>query len=267
MILAIDIGNSNIVIGAYEDGKLLFVSHILTAATKTEVEYAVLIRDVIRMYRYDEQALTGAILSSVVPPLSARLKKAVQMIRQVQVMNVGPGIKTGLNIRIDNPAQLGADFVATAIGAMEKYPLPAIIVDFGTATKFSVLDKDRHFIGGSIMPGVAISLEALCTHSAQLPHISLEEAVPLMGTNTESSMKSGIVLGTASMIDGMLSRYEEAIGTAATIVACGDLVETIIPHCKHHITIDETLLLDGLYAIYRRNTSERLYSAANAVEL
>ena len=254
MILAIDIGNTITEIGAYEGDGLLFVSRILTAINKTEAEYAVLIRDVIRLYRQDERALTGAIISSVVPSLTQRLHKAVALIEPVKILQIGPGIRTGLNIRIDNPAQLGADFVATAIGAMEKYPLPAVIIDLGTATKFSLIDEKRMFIGGSIMPGVTVALEALSNQAAQLPHIGLEKQVSLIGTNSEDCMKSGVLYGTASMIDGMLDRYEEKIGPAKTVVAYGQLVNTIIPQCRHKILVDETLLLDGLYAIYRRNS-------------
>ena len=158
-----------------------------------------------------------------------------------------------MNIRIDNPAQLGADFVATAIGTIEKYALPAIVIDLGTATKISLLDAQKTFLGGSIMPGVMISLDALSSRAAQLPHISLEEPVELIGTNTIDCMKSGVILGTASMLDGMINRYEEKLGPAATVVACGGLVNAVVPFCKHKITIDDNLLLDGLYAIYRRN--------------
>lgn len=254
MILSIDIGNSNINIGAYCDGGLLFLTHIVSEAGKTEVEYAVLLHHILHLHRLSEQNLKGAVISSVVPQLSPVLKAAVQLTSPVPVMQIGPGVKTGLNIRIDNPAQLGADFVAAAVGAFEKYPLPVIIVDFGTATKISIVDRSRSFIGGSIMPGVRVSLDALSNRAAQLPHISLEPPAPVIGTNTVDCMKSGVLLGSASMIDGMIERYEEKAGPAASIVATGESVDAVAPFCRHKLLVDKTLRLDGLYAVWKKNT-------------
>lgn len=254
MILSIDIGNSNINIGAYCDGGLLFLTHIVSEAGKTEVEYAVLLHHILHLHRLSEQNLKGAAISSVVPQLSPVLKAAVQLTSPVPVMQIGPGVKTGLNIRIDNPAQLGADFVAAAVGAFEKYPLPVIIVDFGTATKISIVDRSRSFIGGSIMPGVRVSLDALSNRAAQLPHISLEPPAPVIGTNTIDCMKSGVLLGNASMIDGMIERYEEKAGPAASIVATGESVDAVAPFCRHKLLVDKTLRLDGLYAVWKKNT-------------
>ena len=254
MILSIDIGNSNINIGAYCNGGLLFLTHIVSEAGKTEVEYAVLLHHILHLHRLSEQNLKGAVISSVVPQLSPVLKAAVQLTSPVPVMQIGPGVKTGLNIRIDNPAQLGADFVAAAVGAFEKYPLPVIIVDFGTATKISIVDRSRSFIGGSIMPGVRVSLDALSNRAAQLPHISLEPPAPVIGTNTIDCMKSGVLLGDASMIDGMIERYEEKAGPAASIVATGESVDAVAPFCRHKLLVDKTLRLDGLYAVWKKNT-------------
>ena len=254
MILSIDIGNSNINIGAYCDGGLLFLTHIVSEAGKTEVEYAVLLHHILHLHRLSEQNLKGAVISSVVPQLSPVLKAAVQLTSPVPVMQIGPGVKTGLNIRIDNPAQLGADFVAAAVGAFEKYPLPVIIVDFGTATKISIVDRSRSFIGGSIMPGVRVSLDALSNRAAQLPHLSLEPPAPVIGSNTVDCMKSGVLLGSASMIDGMIERYEEKAGPAASIVATGESVDAVAPFCRHKLLVDKTLRLDGLYAVWKKNT-------------
>ena len=254
MILSIDIGNSNINIGAYCNGGLLFLTHIVSEAGKTEVEYAVLLHHILHLHRLSEQNLKGAVISSVVPQLSPVLKAAVQLTSPVPVMQIGPGVKTGLNIRIDNPAQLGADFVAAAVGAFEKYPLPVIIVDFGTATKISIVDRSRSFIGGSIMPGVRVSLDALSNRAAQLPHISLEPPAPVIGTNTIDGVKSGVLLGNGSMIDGMIERYEEKAGPAASIVATGESVDAVAPFCRHKLLVDKTLRLDGLYAVWKKNT-------------
>lgn len=253
MLLAIDIGNSNINFGIYDEGELLFVSRILTEMNKTEVEYAVLIHHILHLHRIDGSRINGAIISSVVPPLTPALKAAVQMTTPVRVLQVGPGVKTGLKICTNNPGELGADFVASSVGAIQKYPLPAAVIDLGTATKISVVDENHTFAGCSIMPGVMISLDALSSRANLLPHISLEPPVPVIGLNTVDCMKSGVILGAASMIDGMLERYEQAMGPMGSVIACGGLSSAIIPYCKRKITIDNRLLLDGLYAIWQKN--------------
>lgn len=257
MILAIDVGNSNIVLGTYREHELQFVARIRTSSEKTEDEYGVLIRSILRLRHQDPRAITGVIISSVVPPLTETMKKSSLLLSPTaEVMVVGPGLRTGLDIKIDNPAQLGSDLVSTAIGAIEKYPTPLLVIDLGTATKMCVVDTNKTFRGCSIMPGVKISLEALSGRTAQLPAISLEEnRIKAVGTNSVDSMRSGVVLGAASMLDGMIDRIEEEIGSFATVVACGGFVSAIVPHCKHTITCDPNLLLDGLYAIYRRNAA------------
>ena len=258
MLLAIDIGNSHIVMGGFEGEKLCFSARFRTDSLKTETEYAVLIKNALELYAVSPDDITGGIISSVVPPLSGTVKQAVRLIKKVRVLVIGPGMKTGLNIKIDNPAQLGADLLTTAIGAMEKYPLPAVVIDLGTATKMTVIDKDGCFRGGAIMPGVMIALEALSSKTAQLPKISLEaNQIDPIGTNTVDCMKAGTILGTASMIDGMIERYHAALGEKITVVACGGLTNAIIPHCKSTIISDETLLLDGLRVLYQKNTAEK----------
>ncbi|MEG2074443.1 MAG: type III pantothenate kinase [Angelakisella sp.] len=254
MILAIDVGNTNIVLGTYEQGELTDVSRIRTSSEKTSDEYGVLIRSILRIHHQDPKDMEGVIISSVVPPLTATMKKSASLLNsRAKILTVGPGVKTGLDIKIDNPAQLGADLVSSAIGALEKYPVPAIVIDLGTATKICVVDAHRSFRGCSILPGVSIALEALSARTAQLPSISLEGDVKLCGTNSIDSMRSGVILGAASMLDGMIDRYEEEMGKFSTIVACGGIVSAIVPHCKRDVIIDETLLLDGLYAIYQKN--------------
>ena len=256
MVLTIDIGNSNIILGVYQDERLLFVSRVRTSLRKTESEYAVLLKDILLLHGVQCQALRGGIISSVVPPLTPVLRAAVTIVHEIPVMVVGPGLRTGLNIRIDNPGQLGADLVATAVGAVEKYPAPILILDLRTATKITVVDRNRSFRGGSIMPGVMIALDALTRNAAQLPDISLEGDVKLVGTNTVDCMRSGVVLGAASMLDGMIDRYQQELGEFSTIVACGGMMKLILPYCRHAIQMDDSLLLDGLYAISRRNAPE-----------
>lgn len=253
MVLTIDIGNSNIVFAAYEQGAPRFISRLKTDVLKTEAEYAVLIRSVLHIKGFHTGSMEGAIISSVVPALSPILDAAVKELYNVRVLHVGPGIKTGLNIKIDSPGQTGADLVCTAVGTLKKYTTPAIIIDLGTVSKITVLDRDRSFIGGALAPGVRIGLDAMSSHSAQLPHISLDGEVPVIGANTVDCMRSGVILGAASMIDGMVRRYKQELGEDTTAVACGGLVGAIIPHCSEQITIDPTLLLDGLYELYLKN--------------
>lgn len=255
MILAIDIGNTNIVVGGYREEKLAFSVRLSTDAARTAYEYAATLGDVLALYRVEPGEVTGAIVSSVVPPLSGAFCQAVSLLCPgVEPLLVGAGMKTGLNIRIDNPKELGADMLAASVGAMIKYPLPAIIVDLGTATKIMVVDETKSFLGGCIMAGVMISLRALSSDTAQLPHISLDSEVrQVIGTNTVDCMKSGTILGAASMLDGMIQRYQEVLGKDATVVACGGLAPAVIPHCRTQVIRDDDLLLDGLLALYHRN--------------
>lgn len=254
MILTIDIGNSNICFGIYEGNKLVFTSRAKTDPLRTEMEYAVFLSEACALQHFDPSQITGAAISSVVPGLTSVFAGALAMLGKIPTVIVGPGIKTGVNIRIDEPASLAGDLVCTAVAAAEKYPLPVIIVDLGTATKITVVTANRDYIGGAILPGVMISLSALSGSTSLLPSIGLGAGkVKLIGSNTVDSMMSGAVLGTACMIDGMIARYREELGTVPTVVACGGLAAGIIPHCKTPITMDVNLLLDGLLAIYRRN--------------
>lgn len=257
MILTIDIGNSNITIGAYraEEEQRLFLSRIGTDRKKMPDEYAIMLNSILRLYGYRAEDLDGAIISSVVPPLSASLKSAIRRLKDIRILTVGPGIKTGLNILLDNPAQLGADLVCVSVAALEKYSLPSIVLDMGTATTISALDRSGNFLGGAIIPGVRISLEALTARTAQLPQIELDSPPEqVIGSNTIDSMKSGVMYGTAGMIDGMIRRCRAQLGTDLTVIATGGLASSIIPLCENDIILDDHLLLDGLYLLYRKNT-------------
>lgn len=253
MILAIDIGNSNIVIGCIDKEKTYFVERISTNREKTDLEYAILFKNTMDIHGITSDMVEGAILSSVVPPLTSTVRGAAKKIIGGSVLVVGPGIKTGLNITIDNPAQLGSDLVVDAVAALHSYPVPLIIFDMGTATTISVIDEKKRYLGGMIYPGVKVSLENLSNHASQLPHISLEAAEHVIGKNTIDCMKSGIVLGNASMVDGMIERIEEELSQKATVVATGGLARCIVPHCKKEIHYDDDLLLKGLWLIYEKN--------------
>lgn len=254
MILAIDIGNSNVVLGCIKDEKILFVSRISTDISKTEDQYAIEIKNILHLYEIQIDQIDGAIISSVVPIISGVMGSALTKIIGKTPLIVGPGIKTGLNIKIDNPAQLGADMVVTAVAAIAKKKTPSIIIDMGTATTISVVSQDGSFLGGAILPGVMISLEALSKRAALLMSISIEEPKSgVIGKNTIDCMASGIVYGNASMIDGILNRMIDTLGEKPYIIATGGIAKFIIPHCKHQIEYDGDLMLEGLRIIYNKN--------------
>lgn len=253
MVLAIDIGNTNIVIGCLEDSKVLFIERLSTNRHATVLEYTVLIKNVLELNGVNEKSLDGGIISSVVPSVTNHLRDSVEKITGKQPMVLGPGLKTGLKIAIDNPAQAGADLVAGAVAAIDGYPVPLIVVDMGTATTVTVVDKDKKFLGGMIMSGLRLSLESLTSKTSQLPNISLDPPKKVIGTNTVDCMKSGLIYGTASAIDGAIERIEEELGEKCTVVATGGLAPVITPLCKTNITVDDMLLLKGLMIIYNKN--------------
>lgn len=253
MILTIDIGNTNIVIGCIDQEKTHFIERLSTVRTKTELEYAIDIKTVLEIYKIDRRDIRGGIISSVVPQITGIMREAAEKIIRKPVKVVGPGLKTGLNILMDNPAQLGSDLVADAVAGLEEYAAPMIIIDMGTATTVSVIDGKRRYIGGMILPGVMVSLNALASNAAQLQGISLELPRRTIGKNTIDCMKSGIIHGNASCIDGIILRIEEELGEKCTVVATGGLAKSIIPHCRREIILDDDLLLKGLLAIYERN--------------
>lgn len=253
MILTIDVGNTHTILGLYSGEELIFTARIATDRQKTRDEYAVTIRDVLSLSEKAVEKIEGAIISSVVPQVSSLLEGAIKRLFGCRVFIVGPGVKTGLNIKIDNPAQLGADLVCVSVAAQNRYPLPSIVFDLGTATTISALTESGEMIGGSILTGVNTALNALAQGTAQLPQISLEGAVDVIGSNTIDCMRSGAVIGNACMIDGMIRRYRKILGENTTVIATGGLSKVIVPHCEEDIIIDETLLLDGLYAIYKKN--------------
>lgn len=255
MILAIDIGNTNIVLGCIED-KILFVSRLTTNKQATKDEYAINLHNLLSIKKIVPENIDGAIISSVVPSINNAICEAVKAITGHDPLVVGPGIKTGLNIKLDNPAQLGSDRVVGAVAAIAQYPKPIIVIDMGTATTFCAINKHGEHLGGIIYPGVKISLDALTQTASNLSGISLTKPKKVIGSNTAESMKSGILYGNAAMIDGMIDRFEEELGATATIVATGGLSGTIIPFCNHKIIFDDDLLLKGLKIIYDKNTEK-----------
>ena len=253
MLLAIDIGNTNITLGVYDEEHLLFTARLATDKRRTADQYAIEMYDVMRLNGVDSQSVEDAIICSVVPTVGAAVSSAISKLFDIVPLVLGPGVKTGLNIKIDDPAQLGADLAAGAVGALAEYNMPCVVIDLGTATTISVLDKNGCFIGGSIAAGVALTLKALCENTAQLPSINITAPPSVVGRNTVDCMKSGLVLGTASMIDGLIERIASELGEMPTVVATGGLSREIIEHCKTDIIYNENLLLDGLFNIYNRN--------------
>ncbi len=253
MILAIDIGNTNIVIGCFKENKIEFVERLSTNHKSTELEYAILFKNVLEIHKIDTNRIDGGIISSVVPSLTNVIKKAMNKLTDAEIMSVGPGVKTGLNILTDNPAQLGSDLVVDAVAGINEYPTPLVILDLGTATTISVIDRNKNYIGGVIIPGIEVSLNSLVGGTSQLPKISLDAPKNVIGKNTVDCMKSGILHSTAASLDGMIKKIEDELGEAVTAVATGGLAPTVIPLCERRIILDDELLLKGLMIIYNKN--------------
>lgn len=253
MILAIDIGNSHIVLGCIDDDRILFEARMATDRIKTSDQYCAELKSLLDLYQVDLSKIDGTIISSVVPPVLNAITESVRKLIGKRCMVVGPGLKTGLNIRIDNPAEVGSDLIVAAVAAMQEYGTPLIIIDMGTATTFSVVSDDKAYLGGAICPGVMISLDALTSRTAQLPGISLDVPKRVVGRNTVDCMQSGLLYGTAAMIDGMISRTEAELGCKTKVIATGGLSKYILPLCKEKIIYDEDLLLKGLNILYKRN--------------
>ena len=253
MIIAVDIGNTNIVVGVIEKDIPLFVERISTDKIKTDLEYAVTLKTILEIHHIAASDCSGSIISSVVPPVTTTVNQALEKLLGRKAMVVGPGVKTGLNIKIDNPAQLGSDLVVDAVAGIAEYPTPLLIIDMGTATTISAIDKNGNYIGGVIIPGARVALDSLSSKTSQLPSISFEAPKKPIGTNTIECMKSGIVLGNAAALDGMIDRMEDELGMKATVVATGGLARFVIPHCRRKIIFDDMLLLKGLNIIYHKN--------------
>lgn len=257
MILAIDVGNTNIVLGCIENGEIVGVTRMETDRDKTAHEYAIALRQALVFGNIEPEGMEGSILSSVVPPLNATLCAAVRMVTGLEPLVVGPGIKTGLNLGVDDPAQLGADLVVGAAAALAIQEPPVIVIDMGTATTITVIDGSGRFRGGAIAPGLKVSANALADAAAQLPHISLEPPKKAIGTETIECMRSGVVLGAACLIDGLVERMEEELGEKAAVIATGGLGGKVVPLCRREIRYERNLLLNGLWVLWERNQRKR----------
>ncbi|MCD7806066.1 MAG: type III pantothenate kinase [Lachnospiraceae bacterium] len=253
MILAVDIGNTNMVIGCIEGENICFEERLSTNISKTELEYVVDFITILNLHKTETESISGCIVASVVPPLNTVVKSAIEKLLHISPIFVGPGVKTGLNIAMDNPAQVGADLIVNAVAGLQDYGAPLVLIDMGTATTISVLDEKKNYIGGIIIPGLKVSLEALVNRTSQLPRISLEAPKRVIARNTVDSMKSGMVIGQAAELDGLIDRIWEELGMQTPVVATGGLAGFIVPHCKKKIILDNEMTMKGLGYIYRKN--------------
>lgn len=253
MILTVDVGNSNIVLGGVEGKSICFEARLRTDATKTSDEYCIDLKMILDVYDVNAAEIEGSIIASVVPQVLNSMQTAIKKLTGKAALVVGPGLKTGLNIQIENPAQTGADLVVGCVAALREHKAPMIIVDMGTATTMIVLDKNSSMIGGCIMPGVKISMDALTDRTALLPGLQLDQPKKAIGRNTIDCMRSGIMMGAACMIDGMIERMEAELGYKTTVIATGGIAKFVIPMCKREIVYDKDLLVKGLAELYQEN--------------
>lgn len=253
MLFAIDIGNSYITMGGFEGEELRFEASLETNARRSAEQYAVDIKQLLCLFGAEEICAEGAVVSSVVPELTEVIKRAFGMLFDAGVTVIGPGVKTGLNIMIDDPTQLGADICAAAVGALAEFEPPLIVCSLGTATAIGVIDQRRILRGVIIAAGLGSTLSSFADDTALLPHISVERPDKVIGKNSKQSMQSGLVYGTAAMIDGLADRIEEEIGAKARIIITGRSAATVAGACKRAVTVREKLLLEGLRSIYIKN--------------
>ena len=253
MILTVDIGNSNIVLGGVERDDIIFEARLRTDLKKTSDEYCIDLKMILEVYEIKALEIEGAIIGSVVPQVLNSMQTAIKKLTGKTALVVGPGLKTGLNIKIENPAQTGADLVVGCVAALREHKPPMIVVDMGTATTMVVLDASGALVGGSIAPGVKISMDALTERTALLPGLQLDTPKRAIGRNTVDCMRSGIMLGAACQIDGMVERMEAELGMKTTVVVTGGIVRFVIPMCKTPVVYDKDLLVKGLAHLYREN--------------
>ena len=254
MILAIDVENSNIVLGTIENGEIGTIVRMHTELNATAAEYGIKIRQLLDYYGIDSEDFDGAIIASVVPPVTDAIRSAVRHLTGLDCMVVGPGMKTGMNVRIDDPGTLAADLAVGSVAAIACYGCPAIILNLGTATTIVVVDENACYRGGAIIPGVQLGLQALSAGTSLLPDISVARPRKVIATNTVDAMRSGAVYATAAMIDGVVERMEEELGCRCRVVATGGLAPVITPYCKKEIVCDDNLLMKGLWVLYEKNS-------------
>ncbi len=257
MILTIDIGNLNVMLGGYVGETLVFTARCASDRNKTEDEYFLLLRDILGIHSVRPEQIEGSVLSSVVPSLRTIVARAVERLTGNPVLVGGRGLNTGLNLRIDDPSELGSDMVVNAVGALSKYQRPLAVFDMETATSLSVIDRNGAYLGGALVPGLRVSVDAMSASAAQLPYITLAPPSQLICSETVSCMQAGAVYGCAAMIDGLSERVEKELGEQVTVILTGATCELIAPFCTRNVTVDNNLRLDGLRILYEKNRQRR----------
>ncbi|WP_019914459.1 type III pantothenate kinase [Paenibacillus sp. HW567] len=254
MMLAVDIGNTNIVLGVYRGRELLHHFRLSTNRQSTADEYGVLIHNLFHMSNVSVKDVEGVIISSVVPPLvQVIVEMCVKYIGKEPLL-VGPGIKTGLNLRYENPREVGADRIVNAVAAIEQYKCPLVVVDFGTATTFDCIDAGANYLGGAIVPGLGISTEALYQRASKLPRIELEKPKKVIGRNTVHAMQAGIIFGYAGQVEGIVRRIKQEMNAPVLkVIATGGLAQLIAGETDCIDEVNPMLTLEGLRIIYDRN--------------
>lgn len=253
MLLCTDVGNTNIKFALYKGEKLLMKLRFSTNRSKTADDYAVDLYTIFKINNVNVKEISGSIISSVVPLVTDLLKKAIMTVANVDSLVIGPGIKTGLDIRLDNPGAVGSDIVCMCVALKKYYPCPVIVVGMGTATTILYMNENKAYCGGVILPGVQISLDALTARCALLPSVNFSAPQKAIGTNTADCIRSGIIYSNAAMIDGMIDRFEEEVQQKCTLVATGGMAQHIVSYCKKNIIINDDLVLEGLRLIYEKN--------------
>ncbi|TGA96541.1 type III pantothenate kinase [Sporolactobacillus shoreae] len=253
MIFVCDVGNTNIVLGAFSDGKLVHHWRISTDREKTEDEFAMVVNNLFQYRGLSFSDFSGAAISTVVPSILFALERMCEKYFHLSPLVVGPGIKTGLNLKYDNPKEIGADLIVNAVAAIHDYQAPIIVIDFGTATTYSYIDKESNYVGGAIAPGINISTEALYEKASKLPRIEIAKPPHIVGRNTIHAMQSGVLFGYVGQVEGIVSRMKKQSGSKTEVVATGGLCTLISNETDIIDHVDKLLTLKGLYLIYKRN--------------